>query len=164
MSSIIESLPEDILIVFTFYLSPEDLNSMRTTSSVLGLTATNDVPWQQLALTRWRSRHLETIRPSLEQWIAEKRSWREIFHRVEKDAKRTSITSDEICRLQWAFSDGRQTCNFSKCDSGRCTLRMQSYPEMPWRLEENGTVVLISSFPPHFVERLDSWGWAIKNQ
>ena len=40
---------------------------------------------------------------------------------------------------------------------------MQHHGEMPWSINPNGTIQ-ISHFPEHFVERLPSWGWVIKNQ
>mmetsp|Transcript_26868 Transcript_26868/g.48543 ORF Transcript_26868/g.48543 Transcript_26868/m.48543 type:complete len:131 (+) Transcript_26868:1-393(+) len=48
-------------------------------------------------------------------------------------------------------------------DSARGLLLMSGYPPLPYELSEDGKVLDIANFPPHYVRRLDTWEWEITN-
>lgn len=98
-------------------------------------------------------------------------SWRAAYGRERVDLRRTCITREEVAQSQWRL-------RFSERASGSFfatphepiflpdgTLVLQGYPRMPWRVAEEGRVVLISEFPPHAVGRRSSFdgAWTLTN-
>ena len=159
-------LPDEMCLAIVFCLELHEAETMRIVSR--RFARDNPLCYQRLAASRWRGKHMSTVRPLLRRLLddveAGVKTWREVFWRVESDGARDRITEDELVRLRWAFSDGAQTCDFRKDPAtGERTLHMQFHGEMPWSINDNHAIQ-ISRFPEHIVERLPNWGWVIKNQ
>ena len=162
------ALPDEMCMCVILHLSLHETETIRAVSHRFLKLATTPLPYQAMAARRWAQKDMTTARPLVEALLKKERdgsiTWRDIFWAVESDGARARITEEELVRLRWVFSDGRQTCDFRiDSASGRRTLVMQLHGEMPWSINSNHTVQ-ISRFPEHVVERLQSWGWVIKNQ
>lgn len=81
------------------------------------------------------------------------------FLNGERDSRRTIITTQELCEINWRFSDGLQRPRFR----ANGELHMDLYPTLKWSFNINGSIQ-IENFPPHTVERTTDWGWKIFNR
>ena len=161
-------VPDEVCLACVIFALPlHALESLRAVNRRWRALGSSSLPWQRLAATRWRGKSMASCCPLVTRLQAEGAPWRDVFWAVERDGARQTITEQELCRLRWGFSDRRQECDFTMREGPDGTivrrLRMPLHGEMDWSFNPNGTLQ-ISHFPEHVVERLDNWGWVIKNQ
>ena len=153
----------DVAVSCAFcFLSAEDLASASTASTMWKATARLDLLWLNLASSRWADKQNHALTPERLQRIKCSRNcqpWFERYAHAERDARRTAITREEICGIDWRFSDGLQRPRFKA--SGE--LHMELYTVLKWSFAPSGDVI-IENFPPHAVHRTADWGWLIKNE
>jgi len=139
-----------------------------------------DNAWCHLCSVEWASkspRYTLTTERAMELTKAfPGRPWREHFRHAMLDGRRKELHPEELQSLRWAFNFtplaggvGKGSMQFVEFrpqneGSSQGVLLMQRYPPLPYKLSSDGKVLLIADFPPHYIERLDSWEWVITNQ
>jgi len=135
--------------------------------------------WCQLCEVTWQSKSARFhLTPELARHLAmssKAATWREHYMQALLDGHRQNLRPEELNTLRWAFnftpsaggrgSASMQFVEFRAAAAGGATghLIMKGYPPLPYELIEDGTVLDIANFPPHYVRRLDTWEWEITN-
>lgn len=141
----------------------------------------SDHAWCQLCEITWRSKSARfRLTPERTRLLAlnsktGSATWREHYERAWEDGRRKHLFPEEMTDLRWAFNftvaaggRGSATIQFVQFQtdapgSSAGRLIMAGYPPLPYELSQDGKVLDIANFPPHFVKRLDTWEWEITN-
>mmetsp|Transcript_21245 Transcript_21245/g.62771 ORF Transcript_21245/g.62771 Transcript_21245/m.62771 type:complete len:242 (+) Transcript_21245:496-1221(+) len=112
--------------------------------------------WVARCAERWEGKHVPW------EQIAGTESWFDRYVVAERLALVQQLTTEELQRHIFLFSDGVQKCLWRTTPSGERRLFMDYYPPLRWSWNGDGTLQ-VEHFQPHTVVRLADWGWKIYN-
>jgi len=89
---------------------------------------------------------------------------------AELDSRRTVITEDELCSIEWAFFFKHNPHSFKSIAKfhadGHFTMKPWPMPDpesLSWRRNSETGVVQIHHFPGHRPGRMSNWGFTLQN-
>ena len=114
----VEALPEEISILIFSFVPIEELRKCASCSKswrrLVGKTKVNflilkqyvedDSVWFPICEQRWCGKQNMELTPDrVSGYLKYNKSWKVLYHEVEKDSTRDAITKEELCKIKWKF-------------------------------------------------------------
>lgn len=148
---------DDLLLVILRALTPMALGHAAQVCRRWHALARADSLWVTHCAERWRGKQVPWAA------VAQEPTWCARYVRAEREAETLELSTAELQRRVWLFSDNLQHCRFRVHKNGAQRLYMDYFPPLRWLWNGDGTLQ-VEQFPPHAVDRLPDWRWRISNE
>lgn len=170
----LEGLPDSLLLNILSFTEVPELVRVELVSIRLQNLDTGAL-WNAICQDCWKPYPRYRLSEARVRWLDKHMkyySWKARFAWVQIDLSRTTMTQEELERLDWYFNFTPQAGGRGKETLRRCIFRdgmllVVGFPPLPYSLVQIGSrkqALAINDFPLHFLERIFSNGeWLIKN-
>lgn len=159
------SLPEEVILTVLSYFDSTELCLVEITCSYFRTLLDTSKLWKLLcdkdfsSFPRYRCQTNGYPKDSFKlsyQWLLQ-------------EVKRERITVNDLDTLDWLFNyhplaGGMGRLTLVSCSFDVSFLSLHPFPPLPYSIEDDGSILQISDFPPHDISRLPDGEWLIKNE